>query len=91
MNLGKNPKKNFSDFDETQNLKSVCHKILPEVALHFLEHSVLRTVQIFKNILILTECPLVNVDFLNGGIADGNKQRAVCYANDMLDNANKLM
>lgn len=25
----------------------------------------------------------------NGGIADGNKQRAVCYANDMLDNANK--
>ena len=46
-------------------------KILPEVALHFLEHSVLRTVQIFKNILILTECPLVNVDFLNGGIADG--------------------
>ena len=25
----------------------------------------------------------------NGGIVDGNKQRAVCYADDMLDNANK--
>ena len=25
----------------------------------------------------------------NGGIADGNKQRAVSYVNDMLDNANK--
>lgn len=25
----------------------------------------------------------------NGGIADGNKQRAVSYANDMFDNANK--